>query len=978
MTFFNQLPVRRCILATLFAFPVWAIAATGSATQTTDRTQLREWVVEMKNEQRGPFARIRWFCNDGTVLPPKPYACQSHGDGHQHGERNEKANAIRSQGYAIANVLAELSPPEVLQSKDDLLQQILLEQFLITVDDGWILHEARYYRGAFQAEDEEASAKQILYALLADDEQLSKHLLLAYETARLLPHGVAQGDLTKLRADAASLQELDQGFGPLRNKIHGKPEPSDAAAIRSYAKRQGRPELSSQYEALAVAIEQITSPGRVQQRLEDLAGSARNRTLKKQLTQIIQSLAKTQEPTARLTIASDASAELRRMLPTIKEAADRLVAVDAALVLGQSLFVDAQALGAQLPAASRRQRLDWLAQLAQAWYGLGGMSDYEWQQFQRSATQLSAAQIGLVEYRAGLAALRRVPTWAQRRLALNFEESIAHLAELEPLTKEFIPDRLRSSPMLMYSLILQSLVGDANTLAGVRHDLFGDTISTGLRSLNPGLATGILVTPADNEKNPRPGVSKIMVVPETLADLPPVSGILTENEGNHLSHVQLLARNLGIPNVVVGREVLGQIDAHLGQPIKLAASPAGIVQIRAVPAAEFAASTTESKPQANTQIVVDLNKLDLSPRNAIPLDQLRSTDSGVRVGPKAAKLGELNARYPGTVSAALALPFGAFRALLDQPFDQSGDSAFVWLTRQYQELAKITDSTSQLARRNQILATIRQWILTEKLNPDFVAGLRQQMNEAFGPDGSYGVFVRSDTNVEDLPGFTGAGLNLTVPNAVGFDQVFEAIRQVWASPFTERSFGWRQALMDRPEHLYAAVLLHKSVNSDRSGVMVTADVETGSTDSLTVVMNEGVGGGVEGQSAETTLIDRQSGQTTLITSATTPRKRVVLKQGGSKLVPAGGLERLLSPSDVQRLQVLAKDIATWLVSDDGKSLIADVEFGFLNNQLVLFQIRPYVENRTASQNTELLALDAPLRALTDINVNLLQTPKAQP
>ena len=33
-----------------------------------------------------------------------------------------------------------------------------------------------------------------------------------------------------------------------------------------------------------------------------------------------------------------------------------------------------------------------------------------------------------------------------------------------------------------------------------------------------------------------------------------MAGILTLGEGSSLSHVQLLARNLGIPNVVVGRE----------------------------------------------------------------------------------------------------------------------------------------------------------------------------------------------------------------------------------------------------------------------------------------------------------------------------------------------------------------------------------------------------------------------------------------
>jgi hypothetical protein len=65
--------------------------------------------------------------------------------------------------------------------------------------------------------------------------------------------------------------------------------------------------------------------------------------------------------------------------------------------------------------------------------------------------------------------------------------------------------------------------------------------------------------------------------------------------------------------------------------------------------------------------------------------------------------------------------------------------------------------------------------------PAFEKDLKTHMAETFGADGSYGVFVRSDTNAEDLPEFTGAGLNLTVPNQVGYRQIAQSIKDVWAS-----------------------------------------------------------------------------------------------------------------------------------------------------------------------------------------------------
>src|SRR5262249_62028246 len=101
---------------------------------------------------------------------------------------------------------------------------------------------------------------------------------------------------------------------------------------------------------------------------------------------------------------------------------------------------------------------------------------------------------------------------------------------------------------------------------------------------------------------------------------------------------------------------------------------------------------------------------------------------------------------------------------------------------------------------------------------------RAAMARECGADAKVGVFVRSDTNVEDLPGFTGAGLNLTLPNVVGFDNVVKAISEVWASPYTARAFAWRQAHMKGPEHVYPAVLLLRTVPSEKSGVMITQHV----------------------------------------------------------------------------------------------------------------------------------------------------------
>ena len=81
------------------------------------------------------------------------------------------------------------------------------------------------------------------------------------------------------------------------------------------------------------------------------------------------------------------------------------------------------------------------------------------------------------------------------------------------------------------------------------------------------------------------------------------------------------------------------------------------------------------------------------------------------------------------------------------------------------------------------------------------------------------MFVRSDTNAEDLPEFTGAGLNLTVPNQVGTQQIIQAIKNVWASPFTERAYDWRSRFLIGSEQVYPSVILMRAVPSDKSGVI---------------------------------------------------------------------------------------------------------------------------------------------------------------
>ena len=121
-----------------------------------------------------------------------------------------------------------------------------------------------------------------------------------------------------------------------------------------------------------------------------------------------------------------------------------------------------------------------------------------------------------------------------------------------------------------------------------------------------------------------------------------------------------------------------------------------------------------------------------------------------------------------------------------------------------------------------------------------------------------------------------------------------------------------------------------------------------------------MGGAVAGQTAEELQINHQSGQVRLMAQATEPYKRVLLSEGGVAKLPASGSEAVLDPSEINLLVEFAKTVPDRfpkLKESHGRPVPADIEFGFYQKKLVLFQIRPFLESTRARQNLLLNDLD---------------------
>jgi hypothetical protein len=954
------------------------LAASSSASNSPNQAALRKKIDAMKTAPRGPFERIRWFCNDGTIQPPKAYACSEHGGGHQHGEWTDEVKQMRADGYLIANVLADLDVDQIINEPgySDYLNQILIEKFLMAADDGWIFREARYYRGALQAEDEAAGARKLLLGMANQKAWVNRGYLPLRAGANLLNHGVDTRSVSEIRQHSLALSKEDQGFMSIRVKIHNHPEQGDAKLVREYAAKVEDENLKVEYERLASNIDKVFAAESLSTVLKQLqTKTAGYPELSQSIASALKVLEGSEDPAVEFGVTAKLMAEIRQQLPRMKGAERRLTAIDAGLAMEVEHFTAAAELKKRLKDATRKECLTCLRESFLALYGSGLISELQLKDLQAATDSLEADTVSLGTYKETLDYLARVPGWGNQWMRFHFFESEQKMTVIEPLVIRFTQDLLRGSPLFFYSFVLNELLRDANQMVGLRHELFGREVGGGLRSLNPGLARGKLKVSSDgNYENMSP--DGIYLLPETVAELPPVAGILTAGEGNPLSHVQLLARNLGIPNVTVDQELIPELTANKGRKVILAASPAGAVQLLLDKGQLDDIFSRQEAPE--TLIRPDLNKLDLETREMVSLSELRASNSGRIVGPKAAKLGELYHHYPDAVAQGLAIPFGVFRGLLDQPRGNGPQSMFDWIVSEYDRLQKMPLGSQERDKATEAFRhELEQWILNADPGDAFREQLRSDMARVFGRDGTYGVFVRSDTNVEDLPGFTGAGLNLTVPNVVGFDHVVKAISRVWASPFTRRAFAWRQAHMEDPEHVYASILLLQSVPSEKSGVMVTRDIDTGAEGWLSVVVNEGVGGGVDGQAAESLRINTKTGQVRRLAPATATWRKVVASGGDVTRELVTGAPEVLTPKEIDQLIKLAGDLPKRfpaILDASGNPAPADIEFGFLKGRLRLFQIRPFLESGWARQNTYLTGLDQDMANHIDKTVKLDEPP----
>ncbi|MGY8915001.1 MAG: PEP/pyruvate-binding domain-containing protein, partial [Flavobacteriales bacterium] len=151
-----------------------------------------------------------------------------------------------------------------------------------------------------------------------------------------------------------------------------------------------------------------------------------------------------------------------------------------------------------------------------------------------------------------------------------------------------------------------------------------------------------------------------------------------------------------------------------------------------------------------------------------------------------------------------------------------------------------------------------------------------------------------------------------------------------------------------PENVFPSILVIPSVDVDYSGVMITKGISSGNDKDLTIAFSRGAGGAVDGQSAESYLL-KASGGEELLAPAREPYHNTLPVTGGTGKKQVTFENTILNGQNIKEIRELAKTIRETLpkaTNSDYKGAY-DVEMGFQNNKLWLFQIRPFVENKKA-------------------------------
>jgi len=418
------------------------------------------------------------------------------------------------------------------------------------------------------------------------------------------------------------------------------------------------------------------------------------------------------------------------------------------------------------------------------------------------------------------------------------------------------------------------------------------------------------------------GFNEILVLDEVPLQLPPVAGVITSRPSTPLSHINLLAKGWGIPNAYV-KDALTLLKQFDGLWVEFETKRdaytikrAGMDELR------------EYQRRLAQRLDVMKPRFDLSETRLLSLAQQRAR-SAIAFGGKSANLGEvMSARLPGiVVPGGFTLPFYYYDQFLKT--NKLDDAIFALLNNE----KFVHDPAYRRAQLTALRGRIQQGKFDEQLRAQILRRVRQEF-------AGKGLFVRSSSNSEDLPKFSGAGLYTTVPNVREEPQLIEAVKTVWASLWNFEAYEARERAVIDHSKIFMAVLIQEGINSESSGVMITADpFDRENQGAIYISAKRGLGiKVVEGKRVAEQIIYRQRANAVQVLTRSDEDSLLTFDdKGGVKEVAITGERVVLTDDVIRRLVGAAAAIKRVFGSRD-----QDIEWAYMKGQIYIVQSRPFI------------------------------------
>lgn len=463
----------------------------------------------------------------------------------------------------------------------------------------------------------------------------------------------------------------------------------------------------------------------------------------------------------------------------------------------------------------------------------------------------------------------------------------------------------------------------SSSLAGVQRVLLSDIAKEqAYQALNIAKGIGRIHIISKLDDHVEIGSNEILVLDEVPVQLPPVAGIITSQPSTPLSHINLLAKGWGIPNAYIknAKELFKQYDTWW-------VSFETLRENYTIKRADNDQLREYVRRQSQRQ---DLMKprSDLTETRLLDLSQQRAPSS-IAFGGKSANLGEVMfAKLPGiVVPNGFTIPFSYYDEFIKH--NQLDDVIFGLLNDQ--------KFVHDPAYRREKLVQLRQTIETAEFDPELREKVLKKVASEYA---GKGLFVRSSSNSEDLPNFSGAGLYTTVPNVRGDQELIDAIRKVWASLWNFEAYEARERAGVDHSKIYMAVLLQEGINSESSGVMISTDpFDPENRAAIYISAKRGLGiKVVEGQRiAEQIIFRPRTNAIQVLTRSAEDSLLTFDEKGGVKEVPITGDRVVLTDDVIRRLVRAAMSIKRVFANRD-----QDIEWAYMKGQIYIVQSRPFV------------------------------------